>query len=553
MNDKFVKYSDLGIESLPRILSCMDRNRYSPTYGCLHRDYWLYKTSDFPDAVRQFGLHALALAYSKNLPKNSYYQNKKILEWTIAGLLFWSKIQHTDGSFDEFYPNERGWVGPTAFTTYTSIETFNLIREKISSDKQIIILNAIKKSAYFIAKGDHEGDDLANHHAMACLALWKAFKLTNDLYLEKSYYSALEIFKTYHDYKEGWSKEYDGIDPGYLSATISFLGKIFQDNKSKEILEIVRKAIDMSSYFIYPNGFYGGSLGSRNTMHFYSHGFEIFKDIIPLANTISEVMLDNISQNKLVPPNIMSDRYLFYRVPELLLTYIDSNKNINLKPKLPYQKNSLTKFFTNSKIWVNSNKNNYIIANLAKGAVFKVFCKKTNKLIVDDCGIIGELSTKKIITSQWVDNNYEITLENKGFTVTGVMSYVPSNKYFNIVKLIIFRFVLLLIGWTSLTHKLKGLIRKILMVGNRRTDISFIRTLSLKKNKLIIETKITNLRQNKFISLSIGDDFFVRYVPQSRFFQHQELETDGYALTNNELNKLNKFKEWSNKRVISLT
>lgn len=552
MNNKFKKYSEVGLESLPRIISCMDRNRYSPTYGCLHRDYWLYKTSDFSDAVRQFGLHALALAYTKDLPNNSYYQNKKILEWTIAGLLFWSKIQHSDGSFDEFYPNERGWVGPTAFTTYTSIETFNLIKEKISPEKQAIIFNAIKKSAYFISKGDHEGDDLANHHAMACLALWKAYKLTNDLYLEKSYYSALDVFKTYHDYKEGWSKEYDGIDPGYLSATISFLGKIYQDNKSKDILKIVSKAIDMSSYFIYPNGFYGGSLGSRNTMHFYSHGFEIFKDIIPLANTISEVMLTNLSQNRLVPPNIMSDRYLFYRVPELLLTFIDSNKKNNHKQKLPYQKNNLTKFFINSKIWVKSSKNHYIIANLAKGAVFKVFCKKSNKLIIDDCGIIGQLYSNKIITSQWVDNNYKIQVDNKSFTVQGVMSYVPSNKYFNIIKLVIFRIVLLVIGWTSLTHKLKGLIRKILMVGNRRTNIFFTRKLLLKENELIIENKISNLEKNKFISLSIGDDFFVRYVPQSRFFQHQELETDGYSLTKEDLNNLHNSKEWSNKRVITL-
>ena len=52
-------------------------------------------------------------------------------------------------------------------------------------------------------------------------------------------------------------------------------------------------------------------------------------------------------------------------------------------------------------------KDHYMIANLAKGGVVKVFCKKSNKLIINDCGIIGQLSSK-IITSQWIDDNYLI-------------------------------------------------------------------------------------------------------------------------------------------------
>ena len=55
---------------------------------------------------------------------------------------------------------------------------------------------------------------------MACLALWKAYKLKKIKNLKIAYNNALNVFKTYHDYEEGWSKEYDGIDPGYLSATI---------------------------------------------------------------------------------------------------------------------------------------------------------------------------------------------------------------------------------------------------------------------------------------------------------------------------------------------
>ena len=88
---------------------------------------------------------------------------------------------------------------------------------------------------------------------------------------------------------------------------------------------------------MYPNGFYAGSLGSRNTLHFYPHGFEIFSKEIPLASSIKTKMLNALSQDTACSPEIMSDRYLFYRVPELLQSFVDYNETANELPKLPYE------------------------------------------------------------------------------------------------------------------------------------------------------------------------------------------------------------------------
>ena len=103
MNSLRPIYADKAISQIPRLLGNMDRNVFSPTYGCFHRDYWLDKTSDFPDAVRQFGVHSLALVYVEDFPNNIYKGKEKIKNWAIAGLEYWAKIQHKDGSFDEFY------------------------------------------------------------------------------------------------------------------------------------------------------------------------------------------------------------------------------------------------------------------------------------------------------------------------------------------------------------------------------------------------------------------------------------------------------------------
>ena len=68
---------------------------------------------------------------------------------------------------------------------------------------------------------------------------------------------------------------------------------------------ILKKSIECCGYFVYPNGFYGGSIGSRNTLHFYPHGFETMIKEIPLSGSIADKMLQSLRENKLVQPEII--------------------------------------------------------------------------------------------------------------------------------------------------------------------------------------------------------------------------------------------------------
>lgn len=544
-------YATKAISQISRLISLQDRSPLSPTYGCFHRDYWLDKTSDFPDAVRQFGVQSLALVYKNEMPENIFYNKKIIKDWAIAGMKFWAKIQHKDGSFDEFYPNERGWVGPTAFTTFTSIEAFNILKDEMNNEDKNLLENAFSKAANFIIKGESEEDHLANHHAMACLATWKAYEVLGDSNLKDGYEKLWNGFLSYHNSKEGWSTEYDGIDPGYLSATVSFLSKIYQSNPAPEILDVVKQSIESCSYFVYPNGFYAGSMGSRNTLHFYSHGFEVFAKEIPLASSIAEKMLFALSENKLVPPEIISDRYVFYRVPEYLQSYIDYFKESNTLPLLPYEKEKLSKYFELSKIWVHSDSKKYIIANLAKGGVVKAFDKSSGELKINDCGLIGQLKNDKAVTTQWIDSKYKFETSKDGWKVEGVFNIVPTNKYFTIIKNIIFRSALLIIGlYPKLAHSLKGWIRKILMLGNRPINIYFKRSFKLNEKSLQIEDSVINKSGKEFSRMIVGGEFFVRYVPQSRYFQSQELEINGYELDPKEIKQFNQNKMWERSTTI---
>lgn len=531
-------YAKKALSQIPRLLGNLDRNPFSPTYGCFHRDYWLDKTSDFPDAVRQFATHALALVYKYDFPGNIYKGRPKIRDWAIAGIDYWIRIQHRDGSFDEFYPYERGWVGPSAFTTFAISEAYQLLKDEMPTDVKERALAAIRRAAYFIAAGESEEDHLANHHAMACLAVWKAYKLLGDAELKVGFARLWQGFLAYNRH-EGWSREYDGVDPGYLSATVSFLAKIYQENPGPEILKVLEQSVEFCSYFVYPNGFYAGSIGSRNTLHFYPHGFEILADKIPMAAAVAERMLQGLADGALVPPDIISDRYVVYRVPEFLQAYLDCTSRPEMLPPLPYQRESFRSYFPEAGIYVEVKNDHYIVVNLAKGGVIKVFDWRKGRLLLNDCGLIGRLSDGRVVSSQWLDPDYKCRVSNEGWEVSGHLHAVPSNKLFTPLKNILFRSALVVLGWSpALSHWLKGQIRKTLILGQRPVPVRFQRRMRFESRRLILTDDIYIEGNIRFDALSVGDEFFVRYVPQSRYFQAQELAISGYRLDEADLARL---------------
>lgn len=615
-------YTESALRSLPRLLSLQDRNPLSPAYGCFHRDYWLYKTSDFPDAVRQFAVHALALVYAHDLPGNIYRGNPNVRDWAIAGLDYWTKIQHADGSFDEFYPYERGWVGPTAFTTYAAAEAYQLLRPeyKKQTQKQTPgvcerVEQAIRRAAQFIVHGESEEDHLANHHAMAVLAVATAADALDDDQLRAAVPVLWQGFLRYQD-NEGWSLEYDGADPGYLSATVSFLAKALQlldrarannhvilpaprssvknevgsaregstpfattrsfvgrtprppqDDLVKEFRSVLAEAVDFASYFVYPDGSYAGTIGSRNTVHCYPHGFELLAPEIPMAAAIAERIARGLADGKLVPPEIMSDRYVHYRVPEFLLAAIDAQPRPPVLAQLPYERPPFVRVFPNAGIAAAVHGRAYTVANLAKGGVIKSDNVRTGQPNLLDTGWLGELADGRLVTSQWIDPGFHRsfqttpTLPNQQsalvndatsadterrasremWSVSGTLRAVPPPKLFTLWTHLAFRAVLVLLGWHApAAHWLKGRIRTTLILGSQPVPCSFTRTMELTDDHLTVADALRNDGRLSFRRLLLGGDIPLRYVPQSRFFQPGELKATTRELTADEVARVNR-------------
>lgn len=526
-------YANKALCQIPRLLSLEDRIPFSPTYGCCNREFWLCRAVDFPNSIMQFGIHALALAWRNEMPGNIYYQHPKILEWTVAAMDYWMKIQHRDGSFDEFYPNERGWAGPTGFLLYSMIDSYRLLGDHFPANIKPRFFDACERAARYLIKWDESGV-LANHHAMAVLPVFEAARLLDTRELWAGYERKLAEFYSYCN-PEGWCLEYDGADPGYLSATVSFLGKIYKHRNEvalvrddKRMREVMTRAVDFCAWFAYPNGHYAGTIGSRQTLHFYPHGFEILAPEYPMAAAVADHLLKGLNDGALVPPEIQSDRYYQYRIPEFLLSYVDYGKRPAEIPPLPWQVEPLERWFPKGRFLMRKTPRTYSVVNAAKGGVIKHFDLKSNKLIFNDCGVLAELEDGRVITSQWIDPAYAVEHRENNLSIRGTTHRVAT-KIFNPITFIGFRLAMLAIGWSSsFAYKMKGFIRKLLMTQAKPMPVRFARQIQWNKDELTV-TDSLELEGSQIRRLLIGDEMPVRYVPQSRYFQPQELDVSGWT------------------------
>ena len=113
-------------ENIPRILSLCDRNPFSKTFGCFDKNYWHFKTIDFPSSMYQECVLPLAQAYIFKDKSNPYYKKKIIKNLCIGSINFSNSISKSNGSTDDYFPNEQAY-GSSAFSLYADTETYLLL------------------------------------------------------------------------------------------------------------------------------------------------------------------------------------------------------------------------------------------------------------------------------------------------------------------------------------------------------------------------------------------------------------------------------------------
>ncbi|MDD2696642.1 MAG: hypothetical protein PHE52_00590 [Candidatus Pacebacteria bacterium] len=510
-------YLKKSLKQIPRILSLQERDISSPNYGCFDRSFWAWKFKDFPDASPQRAVYPLSLIYSLNFDNNPYLRNENLAEWIKAGILYWAKIQHKNGSFDQAFPQEFSF-GATAFTLYPLIESFLILKEKFSLVEEKNMLNAIDKAADFLLKHGETHGFISNHLSGAALALYRAGELLeNEKYKEQSRKIINLILK--NQSQEGWFKEYEGPDPGYETLGIYYLAKYYGETKDEKVLEALRRSIDFLSYFIHPDGTLGGEYGSRNTEIFYPAGFEIIKKEISIAGkiikAISEektVCLEGLDNENLIP---LMENYL-----EAYLAEAEENQLVDFK--LPFEEIK-ERFFEEAKIYVKSSPLYYLICNAAKGGVVKVFDKKKKGLIFEDAGFLGETVKGKIITSQIFNDKAKIDFKEGKLEIATHFSGVLGEGT-NPLKFIILRMLnLTLFNNVFLGNLIKAIMIKRLITKKKKYPVWLKRKIVFKENKIEINDILTKKQNIRLEWLEYGKKFSAIHMGSAKYFQLSQL------------------------------
>ena len=93
MNDLRKNLISINAILLPRILTQVCRDKFSPLYGSFDRNWWHYKIRDFSSLILQQGGYSL-YCYYKN--SDEFKNNNVILNLIKASAYFWNKQAKKD-------------------------------------------------------------------------------------------------------------------------------------------------------------------------------------------------------------------------------------------------------------------------------------------------------------------------------------------------------------------------------------------------------------------------------------------------------------------------
>ena len=419
MNQELSRIDNLGdlfflpiINQLSRILSQIDRNPHSPTYGSCCRNYWHYRIEDISNSQFQEVVLTLALIYFHDSPDNPYFRKVELLDWIAAILDFTTSLQNDSGSFDEVYKGQDSYAA-TAFVSFCVSETLLTLDKLLDQRLRSKVLNMLVKATKWLSKTQETFT--ANQIAGAALVHYNVSLLIGENPYLQFMDNALQIIaKTQTN--EGWFREYGGADIGYDSLTQSYLSLVHFRSGNKLAGDMAIKSLNFLQYFLHEDGSVGGEFGSRNTEYFIPTGAikmaGKFKTARRVVNIILKGMISN--QNHLIPDSL-DDRYLCYLSPHYMIAAKEinswSSEVVDLLKTEKIVKKDEKKYFPKCKLCIIKNKKFKLTIALGKGGVFLF---DLGDLSWIDSGIFGKTRGGSFFTSQQLilDNKVQMEAEN---------------------------------------------------------------------------------------------------------------------------------------------
>lgn len=512
-------YLEKILEALPRMVSMLDREPGSQTYGSMDRTYWGWKFTDYPGARFQEGAYALAHLYSHSFPGNTLAGQTRVLQWLESVFSYWSAIQYRDGSFDEAYPYERSFAA-TSFTLFYCGEAFSMVQDHLDSSVCEGVLQTLKNASQWLCDHDETHGILSNHLAAAAAGLYVAYLLTKEeAFKQRSDVYLKRILD--HQSSEGWYLEYAGADPGYQTHGSFYLTRLWQHSKQDELLVSLKASASFLSWFIHPDGSLGGEYASRNTEFYFPAAYEMLAPFCEDAASIALFMRPAVARNS-HPGLSAMDSFNFF---PMFNNYLFASLNATVNTAKPMRcETESQKLFSEAGLYVTHRPQYTAVVGLSKGGVVKAFTPDSS---ASDCGYWGRIG-KKTFSSQTMKISPDVVHNGDNLEVQATMSYIKQ-KIFKPWLFLGFRgFIFVFSRIPGVAHWLKGLLVRVLVTGQKEIPVILKRRICFHEDRIQIEDRLEIQDKTLKLQLFAGNRFSSIHMGSSRYYLASEssLEKD---------------------------
>jgi hypothetical protein len=383
--DGGLPYAALVQAQVPRLLSQIDREPASPTYGCADREWWAWKFRDVPLGMMQTVAYPLALLWADRDLGGPLAGDPRILSWAVAAMEFACRRQHRDGSFDAFAPHEHD-IGPTLGVAHGIAETLRLVRSALDRGQADRLLEALRRALDFAVPREERHGIISNHLALFAVAMLDGAELLGDARYRARADGFIHRILA-HQSAEGWYREYGGPDPGYETLALTHLSVFWQRSGDSRLLDSMRRSVAFLAHCVHPDGSLGGVYGSRHTSLYFPAGLEVLAPLSPEAAAVARFLRSRLDSHRVVTPAVAEPHNL---VP-LTYAYLEAHRAARGRPlqqpvALPWQALAGSRPFPEAGLVVAGTRRAWVVVGASRGGVCRVFDRDAGRAIGDDAG-----------------------------------------------------------------------------------------------------------------------------------------------------------------------
>jgi len=149
--------------------------------------------------------------------------------------------------------------------------------------------------------------------------------------------------------------------------------------------------------------------------------------------------------------------------------------------------------------------------------------------VYTDCGYIGKLHNGRLCSSQHLDPERKVNIDEDCIEISGVFSEI-SRPVMKPPRFIGFRLFMLTAGrFPALARWLKQYLVKVLIYRKRLLAIDFIRTIRFNDEAVLLHDRITGADGKRVAVLQRSAVFTTIHMGSSRYFINNELNADAQA------------------------